>query len=153
MRDHGHVPHHHHRATSGAHADTGTDRRAEIDLPPEPASVRVARGFVVRHCHDAGINGDTRETTVLLTSEVVTNAVVHGHGRARLAFSSSRTHVTVEVGDETRRMPERGTPSPEALGGRGLAIVDELASRWGAREDGAGKVVWFEVARRADSGG
>ena len=53
----------------------------------------------------------------------------------------------MEVDDDNTFLPQRVDAGREALNGRGLAIVDMLATDWGAAERAAGKVVWFELTR------
>lgn len=126
----------------------GATYYVELDLAPDPACVRLARSFVDRACVSAGIDGDARDTAVLLTSEVVTNAFVHGCSVARLSAVPGADRMRVEVGDDNLRLPRMAEQCAEALNGRGLAIVDILAADWGARQDEHGKSVWFEVAVR-----
>jgi anti-sigma regulatory factor (Ser/Thr protein kinase) len=114
-------------------------------LALDPATVRQARAFVQAHCDGAGIDADTSATAVLLTSETVTNAFIHGRSEARLAVTVTPNTVLVEVGDDNSRRPRRAEQDADALDGRGLAILDMLAARWGVRDTPDGKTVWFEV--------
>jgi anti-sigma regulatory factor (Ser/Thr protein kinase) len=127
---------------------------AVLDLEQHPAAVRVARHFVQDQCHAAGINDETSETAVLLTSEVVTNAFLHGHSGAWVTLTASADSLRVEVGDDnSAQQPRLVHTDREALHGRGLAIVDTLAAAWGARGSRGGKVVWFELTRRGHASG
>jgi anti-sigma regulatory factor (Ser/Thr protein kinase) len=114
-------------------------------LPPDIAAVREARRFVQKFCESAAIPDEVRETAVLLASETVTNAFVHGRSDARLAVSLVPGGVLVEVGDDNSRHPRLVDADDLALDGRGLMILTALASRWGVRDDQIGKTVWFEV--------
>jgi anti-sigma regulatory factor (Ser/Thr protein kinase) len=118
---------------------------AVLQLAADTAAVAQARSFVQAQCAAAGLNADSAQTAVLLTSEVVTNAVLHGRSGPRVAISASLDRVLVEVGDDNSRMPKVVEQDDDALDGRGLNIVDMLAVSWGAREDGRGKVVWFAL--------
>jgi anti-sigma regulatory factor (Ser/Thr protein kinase) len=118
-----------------------------LTLPPDPAAVREARGFVRRHLDAYALDADTIDTVVLLTSETVTNALTHGRSEARLTIAVTRARVLVEVGDDNSRHPQRAQPDADALDGRGLAILELLATRWGVRDDAYGKTVWFEIRR------
>ncbi|MDQ4085273.1 MAG: ATP-binding protein [Actinomycetota bacterium] len=127
---------------------TGTDPTpARLDLEHHPAAARRARTFVQDQCHAVGINDDTSETAVLLTSEIVTNAFLHGRSRTTLILSATEDRLRVEVGDDNTRLPHLADPDREALNGRGLAIVDMLAADWGADAQRQGKIVWFELVR------
>jgi len=59
--------------------------------------------------------------------------------------SATTSSVRVEVSDDDSRLPVLAAPDPDALGGRGLAMVDLLASAWGVREEAVGKTVWIEL--------
>lgn len=80
-----------------------------------------------------------------MTSEVVTNALLYSTGALSLGVAADRERVRVEVGDEDVRRPTAGALCENAEGGRGLLIVEALASDWGVCGAAVGKVVWFEV--------
>jgi anti-sigma regulatory factor (Ser/Thr protein kinase) len=87
------------------------------------------------------------EITLLLTSEVVTNAVSHGQGDVRMSLECDDRRLQVEVEDEGP-----GQPSPPGLNvmadsGRGLMLLEALATDWGTvpADDGVGKRVWFSL--------
>ncbi len=122
-----------------------------LDLEQHPAAVGRARRFVHDQCHAAGVNDDTSDTAVLLTSEIVTNAFLHGHSGACVTLITTGDRVRIEVGDDSDRLPHRVDAAREALGGRGLAIVDTLAADWGSTQRDDGKVVWFELTRPSKS--
>jgi anti-sigma regulatory factor (Ser/Thr protein kinase) len=122
-------------------------RRAMV-LAPQAAAVRQARNLVKEACMAAGTQEVTCDAAVLLTSETVTNAFVHGRSEARLEVAAGRESVHVEVGDDNSRHPAGQPRDEDALDGRGLEIVRMLAASWGVRDEPFGKVVWFEV--RAD---
>lgn len=114
-------------------------------LHPDPAAVGVARRFVAEICSAGRTVPDLCETAILLASEIVTNAFIHGRSEARIAVIAGRNQVRVEVADDNSRHPRRLEPDADALDGRGLAIVELVASHWGVRDDRIGKTVWFEV--------
>ena len=114
-------------------------------LAPDPRGVSDARRFVRACAQAAGLSDEALDVVVLLTSEAVTNAFIHGRSEARLTVTARHGAVRVEVGDDTRRSLQPLQPPPDALSGRGLAILDTLASAWGVSDDAYGKVVWFEV--------
>jgi nitrite reductase/ring-hydroxylating ferredoxin subunit/uncharacterized membrane protein/anti-sigma regulatory factor (Ser/Thr protein kinase) len=84
-------------------------------------------------------------TALLLTSELVTNAVVHAGGEIGLVARCDADTLRVEVHDGEANPPVETGSGQEALGGRGIHIVDSLARRWGTESDEHGKVVWFEL--------
>jgi anti-sigma regulatory factor (Ser/Thr protein kinase) len=114
-------------------------------LPAEPAAVREARSVVRLSLQLT--DEDLVDLVVLLADEVVTNAVVHGAGPIDLAVDANEERVKVMVGDrsEARPLPRRAPRYGE--GGRGLAIVEAVASRWGVSATEVGKSVWFEIDR------
>jgi serine phosphatase RsbU (regulator of sigma subunit) len=83
---------------------------------------------------------------VLCTSEAVTNAITHGGGLVAVRAAHQDRTIRVEVEDPTSGQLAIGSPDPTDTTGRGLLIIDTMASRWGAAPtDGGGKVVWFEI--------
>lgn len=88
------------------------------------------------------------DSVELMASELLTNAVLHAGGDLRLVLSLDDDLIRVEVRDQSSAPPMLRHPPPDASSGRGIAIVDALASAWGVREmAGGGKSVWFEVSR------
>jgi anti-sigma regulatory factor (Ser/Thr protein kinase) len=90
------------------------------------------------------------ETAKLLTSELVTNVVVHTAASPVVAVASARGQLIVEVRDEASEWPaDPGDPEAElgeAPGGRGLTLVAQLAADWGVRQiPDDGKGVWFAL--------
>jgi anti-sigma regulatory factor (Ser/Thr protein kinase) len=82
----------------------------------------------------------------LLTTEVVTNAVLHGSGDVALRLVCSRQLLRVEVGDTCAWVPTRvRRDDARREGGRGLVILAALAAAWGVELHDGGKTVWFEV--------
>lgn len=124
---------------------TDLTRRHVLHLAAEPASVRLGRRFVggLLAESDQAIAGDVE----LLVSELLTNAVLHASSEPKLEVRISPTTVRVDVHDDDPRPPVLRDPSPDAVGGRGLHLVAEIAARWGTEPTPTGKVVWFELAR------
>jgi anti-sigma regulatory factor (Ser/Thr protein kinase) len=145
---------HHPVTTSAADGDALRPvlRLSAVELRPLPGAVPSARlhtRFVLCEWGFPAIATDAE----LIVSELVTNAVVHGSVTAgaaagqppvRLRLSGRAGGVCVEVWDCGEEMPRlRADPLSEEPGGRGLLLVAELASRWGAcRTEGGGKRVW-----------
>ncbi len=126
--------------------------RAEQVFPPDGRSAAGARALVTEVCRAADVDDDARETAVLLASETVTNAIIHGRSEARVGVRVTGDVVHVGVGDDNSRHPHLQLEDSDALDGRGLQILALAASRWGVAADPRGKVVWFEVDRRRPDG-
>lgn len=110
-------------------------------------SIRLARHFVAEQCRSAGVEPDVCQTAVLLTSEVVTNALVHARSEARLGLVVGEGSLRVEVGDDSPERPAVSDVEVDAASGRGLWLVDKLAVEWGVSDgETTGKVVWFELS-------
>ncbi|MFB9677528.1 ATP-binding protein [Streptosporangium vulgare] len=133
-----------------------------------PDQVRPARAFV------ADLLGDGhpfRDDAMLLTSELATNAVEHsdagehfdgseqsntversgggpgerpGEFVVTVAFLPHGVMITVQDPGSTR-IPHLRNPGLDATGGRGLLLVNDLATRWGFHRDPTGTVIWFEL--------
>jgi anti-sigma regulatory factor (Ser/Thr protein kinase) len=94
-----------------------------------------------------GLDRALREDTVLLATELVTNAVRHGRSEVSVRLWPGPDVVRVEVSDANPHRPEPGGYDLDAEDGRGLLIVGALSSRWGTAPlpGGTGKTVWFEL--------
>lgn len=118
---------------------------AEFVLPLPRSSDSVGRARSAIREALTGLPGDVAEVSALLANELVANAVDHGEGSIALSIEIRRDCVRVAVTDEGTVLPVLGESNPTAESGRGLSIVDALATRWGADRDGRGKAVWFEL--------
>ena len=110
-------------------------------------AVREARQYV-----QSGLLGtfpeDRLDDLVLVVSEVVTNAVLHGAPPGTLGIFLSEDLVRIEVSDSSSAAPVQGPFNEESHRGRGIGLLDSLADRWGVVVGpGEGKIVWFEVDR------
>jgi anti-sigma regulatory factor (Ser/Thr protein kinase) len=124
---------------------------ARVELEPIPESVGQARRLVRAALEAGGAQVDA-DVAMLLTSEVVSNALLHARSPMILSIYVERDAIRVSVHDASPASPHLRDYSPTAGTGRGLHLVEALASHWGlnAAEDGAGKWVWFElIAERA----
>jgi hypothetical protein len=86
-----------------------------------------------------------RDAAVTMTSELVTNAIRHGGGVREFSIRVNERRLRVEVSDLVSTVPTVLEPSWEAPGGRGMLIVDALASWWGVEQLDRGKIVVFEL--------
>ena len=123
------------------------DVAATLHLPPLPDAARRARRFIADFCAAARLPAELCHTAALCTSELVTNAVIHGRTSATIHVHRPGTVLRVSVRDDNPRLPPAGELPPlSAESGRGLMIVSLLAASWGIEQvaDG-GKSVWFEL--------
>jgi len=124
----------------------------EVELARESTAPRVAR-TLLRERFGNELSHDALDTASLLVSELVTNAVRHGHGRIMLRAHLNGDRLLVEVIDEGTGLEpairERDFEDPRG-GGRGLMVVDAESSRWGIHEGPTH--VWFELERHRAPG-
>ena len=130
--------------------DAAVDRppylRDELLLAPTSAAPAAARVFVrdiLDYWQHALPDSALLERAVLLANELVTNAVVHARTDLRLRLELRGDWLHIAVRDGSPRLLRMVTANPEAEGGRGLLVVEQLARAWGVHPhpDG-GKVVW-----------
>lgn len=116
-----------------------------MELDPGPLAPRVARAFL-RDILAVWDCDDDDEVAAVLTSEVVTNAVRFAASQVTLRLVLRGDLLRVEARDDGGGMPRVLPTNVDAVSGRGLLLVQELARAWGAESaEGGGKVVWFEV--------
>ncbi len=124
--------------------------RAAASFEPVGRSVASARSFVRDTLQGWGF-ADIVDDAVVLTSELVTNAVVHAGTSADVLCLRSDEGARIEVAD---RYPEREIPlqatainmgSPDREGGRGLQLCAALAGHWGVEYTPTHKTVWFQL--------
>ena len=126
--------------------------QASTSLSNDPRSAGDARRFVAGTLQPWEL-GPLVDTVTLLTSELVTNAVVHAGTEVDVVVRLTCAIARVEVTDRSELVPTPRHSGLEDDSGRGLALVQALARRWGtSRQPGGGKTVWFEVPRRSEHG-
>jgi CheY-like chemotaxis protein/anti-sigma regulatory factor (Ser/Thr protein kinase) len=122
---------------------------AELQLPGELTSVRLARRFVAARLEEWGFE-ELLDDALLVTSELAANAITHAESACRIRVSRTPSSVRIDVIDAGSGTPEPRPPSFTAEHGRGLHLVDAITSAWGLDDiPGDGKVVWAELARPA----
>ncbi|MDQ0789582.1 PAS domain S-box-containing protein [Streptomyces sp. B3I7] len=124
--------------------------RAAASFKPVGRSVATARSFVRDTLQGWGF-ADIVDDAVVLTSELVTNAVVHAGTSADVLCLRTEDGVRVEVSDlyPDRELPVQSAAvsmgSPDREGGRGLQLCAALATRWGVEYTPTHKQVWFQL--------
>lgn len=118
----------------------------KIALPAGPDSSGEARRALRQICQGAPVDVDD---VVLCAAELVTNAFLHGRPPFELEVRVDRESVWVAVHDAGSGTIEARQPAtPDTSAGRGLHIVDALASRWGTTAEEGANTIWFEMDGR-----
>jgi anti-sigma regulatory factor (Ser/Thr protein kinase) len=124
-----------------------------LTLPGQPEHVATARAFVARTLGDECLHS---ETAVLLTSELVTNSILHSRS-GREGGTVTVTVITIPGGVRAEVIDDGGATVPVLRAdhqdghgglpesGRGLQLVQMLSARWNYWQDEAGTVTWFEL--------
>jgi anti-sigma regulatory factor (Ser/Thr protein kinase) len=114
--------------------------------PGVPADVRATRHLIADQL-DGLVSRTTTELAILLTSEIVTNVVLHTGSTFVLRLTLRPDAIRIAVHDHSAHLPHMRKPTLGEVHGRGLHIVNAFASRWGYETNGNGKSVWFELDR------
>lgn len=117
-------------------------RTASLRLASEERAVHEARSFVSATLDDWGLPAGVTEDAVLVASELITNAVLHGKAPVELRLRATATDLVLQALDGATSLPQRMRPTADDEHGRGLQIVALLAARWGTRPTASGKAVW-----------
>lgn len=118
-------------------------------LAGEVTSVRAARSLVDETLRQWDC-ADALDEVTLLVSEVVTNAVMHGGSDVEVAvrlLPDALRFEVIDAGSAPAEVVASSAAAADDESGRGLAIVEALATRWGVEAFNGGKSVWFEVPR------
>jgi signal transduction histidine kinase/DNA-binding response OmpR family regulator len=130
------------RVSDDAHRSTA----AVWQIEAEERAVQKSRTFVLDTLSAWDLPRVPVDDIVLLVSELVTNAVLHGRPPIELRLRRTASHLVVEVNDSATFLPRKLRPTPEDEHGRGLQLVSLLAHRWGTRPTKHGKSVWCVFA-------
>ncbi|MEU9479825.1 ATP-binding protein [Streptomyces sp. NPDC048191] len=125
-------------------------RSAAFDLPALPEAVGAARRVVRDLLTAWGVPGEIRDDAVLVTSELVTNALVHTAGEritCRLRGTADRIRIEAEDREGGPALPAVRRAGPEDQHGRGLFLVDALSRDWGVTPVSGhlARAVWAEL--------
>ena len=112
-------------------------------LTSSGTEARRARGLVSGACE--GLPEELIDKARLLTSELVTNALMYGSGELEMRVRASPDEVSVEVFDQSDEDPHLLPLDPDLPRGSGLRLVEAIASNWGVSHFPRGKAVWFVV--------
>jgi anti-sigma regulatory factor (Ser/Thr protein kinase) len=113
-----------------------------VAVPSDVAAIAAVRDDVARVLLGWGASDIAIDDVVLIVSELVTNALLHGRPPVQLRLRNSQVHLVLEVQDGATYLPRRMRPTSDDEHGRGLQLAALLARRWGTRPTRDGKVVW-----------
>jgi anti-sigma regulatory factor (Ser/Thr protein kinase) len=121
-----------------------------LTIPGSPERVAAARAFIARTFSAKQIRADA-EAATLLTSEIVTNAILHTEsgvdgGTVTVVIIGLPHGVLVEIIDDGSTSTPIVQGDLFAARGHGLFLVQQLAAQWGYLRDSAGTTVWFHLA-------
>ena len=124
--------------------------RASVQLPGDAVAPGKARAFLRETLRRWDVEDDTVDAAELCVSELVTNAVIHTGTTAELTAQLDAEFLTVLVRDGGTtgavQLPEADA-DPLMISGRGLGLVDAVATAWAAEASADGTTVWFEIER------
>ncbi|HSU02690.1 MAG TPA: ATP-binding protein [Nocardioides sp.] len=121
---------------------------AQFEVRSDLSDVAAARRHVRSILLEWDIDTETTEIATLCMSELVTNAVIHAGSGCAVHVSHDAGVVSVAVRNAGPALTPAAAAVPDdplRVHGRGLQIVDGLASRWGAESDSVGMTVWFAL--------
>jgi anti-sigma regulatory factor (Ser/Thr protein kinase) len=131
-------------------------RQTKLELAALSSAVPCARGHARSVALEWGLP-DLAETTELLVSELMTNAIRASHQLTasnppvvRLWLIFDQNSIVVHVWDGNSELPVRRDIGPDAEGGRGLLLVESLGTDWGTYRKDNGKVVWVMIGAIRD---
>jgi GAF domain-containing protein/anti-sigma regulatory factor (Ser/Thr protein kinase) len=122
---------------------TGRDGMSTLHLEPIVESTPMARRWVTEHLCD--VPAEVTECAALLTSELVTNAVLHAATPFTVTLHLMTDRIRIDVADGSTVVPSIKDYATDAATGRGLTLFNTLASEWGVQPVLGGKIVWFEL--------
>ncbi len=123
------------------------DVEARLTLPGAVSAAGEARRFVARTLTPT-LGREDVETAVLVTSELVTNAVVHARAGCEVVLQGGPPTLTIRVSDPVPSGHRGRFPTI----GRGLRLLEVLCRRWGVESGQHGKTVWCEISVRPGRG-
>ncbi|MGP3999351.1 ATP-binding protein [Streptomyces sp. 8N706] len=142
-----------HRNAPCTDCDLAFDRHLHLHLRPDPAEVGGIRRAVRTALAAWGCPPSAVDDTVLLTGELVGNAVTHGPDElitVNLLHVGNRLLLEVTDGSPARPAVRQAHPDDER--GRGMCLVQVIASAWGARRDSyRRKTTWCTLALDGNS--
>lgn len=129
---------------------SASEEPRSVDLPPTARSASRARHFVLETLRAWGLDGLT-DVAALVTTEVVTNAVLHARTTVSLTICrESGSRVSILVRDGSPHPPQRRRPTTDSTSGRGIDLLEQLADSWSVETSPTGKTVQFSLDETVD---
>jgi len=116
-------------------------------VDPAARCLPVLRGEISRFARRAGLAPAEVDDAVLITNELVSNAIDHARTQCRVTVRLTPSTVRIFVSDHSTAVPVLQAYGRHALRGRGIRIVAGLARRWGWSGHLGGKTVWASMDR------
>lgn len=113
-----------------------TSRAFEVIVAPDRVHVARIRRITVAFMRLWDVPAPLSEDVQLAVSELVTNAIEHGHGNVGLRISNKGNELSVKVTDENSAPARLRTADDDDVCGRGLLLVAVLSKKWGVSDDG-----------------
>lgn len=114
-----------------------------LHLGPKPSSPRLPREFVRQVLYGRGIDSLTIDDAALVTTELVTNAVIHARTESVLEVEVEVDRIFISVSDSSPETLNLRHPAQTDTYGRGVRILDALATHWDVVSRPDGKTVRF----------
>ncbi|MCU1676787.1 MAG: hypothetical protein JWM93_1545 [Frankiales bacterium] len=124
----------------------------EKSFPPTAEAPSAVRAWIRALLRDER-HAPLEHTASLLVTELVTNAVLHARTPITVAIEMRGDGLRMSVEDSSPRGPVVRTYDQEATTGRGMHLVDLLATRWGLEPRPGGKAVWCELVAPSHAAG
>ena len=116
-------------------------------VDPVAGCLPVLRGEIRSFAQRAGLAPMEVDDALLITNELVSNAIHHARTQCRVTLRLTASTVRIFVSDHSTAAPVLRAQGRHALRGRGIRIVAALARRWGWTGHHAGKTVWASMDR------
>jgi anti-sigma regulatory factor (Ser/Thr protein kinase) len=116
-----------------------------MQFPADRTAPSRARRFVAETLRSWDVPRRVIDDAVLLVSELVTNALLHARSAPVVELDRLNGRIRFVVCDDSPALPRRRRYARDAVTGRGIALVETLATQWGSEPTGEGKRVWFEL--------
>lgn len=133
----------------GLHSAVVSDRefRRSWQLSGDPQGMSEGRRLLANALRARGVSEQAFYDTLAVATELMANAVAHARSAFTLGVAVDSSRVLVQVHDGSAAVPVVRRDDPRLEAGRGMVLVDELATRWGVERYPSEKAVWAELGR------